>query len=77
MADDVGMVERIYARAGLDLTTPRRRGQLDAFMADNPRGKHGRHRVRPRAATSASIPTRSASRFAYYFDRFPVPAEDT
>ena len=35
------MVERIYARNGRPMT-PAARPQLDAFMADNPRGKHGR-----------------------------------
>jgi hypothetical protein len=40
MADDVGSVGRIYARAGLPMT-PAARAALDAFMAANPRGKHG------------------------------------
>ena len=41
MADDVGMVEHIYDRAALPMT-PAARGRLDTFMAENPRGKHGR-----------------------------------
>jgi hypothetical protein len=40
MADDVGTVSRIYERAGLPMT-PAARSELDAFMAANPRGKHG------------------------------------
>ncbi len=39
-ADDVGMVERIYALAGQPMT-PAVRAAMDAFMADHPRGKHG------------------------------------
>ena len=41
MADDVAMVERIYEIAGLPMTGAAR-GQLGAYMAANPRGKHGR-----------------------------------
>ena len=41
MADDVAMVERIYDLVGLPMT-PAARTQLDAYMAANPRGKHGR-----------------------------------
>jgi hypothetical protein len=40
MADDVGTVARIYEKAALPMT-PAARGELDAFMAANPRGKHG------------------------------------
>ena len=39
--DDVAVVERIYERAGLPMTSAAR-ASLDAYMADNPRGKHGR-----------------------------------
>ena len=41
MADDVRMVERIYDLADLPMTAAAR-AQLDAFMADNARGKFGR-----------------------------------
>ena len=40
MADDIGMVGRIYERAGLAMT-PAARAELDAFLRANPRGKHG------------------------------------
>jgi hypothetical protein len=40
MADDVGMVERIYALAGQPFTGDAK-AAMDAFMATHPRGKHG------------------------------------
>jgi len=40
MADDVGMVGRIYALAGQPMTVEVR-AAMDAFMAENPRGRHG------------------------------------
>jgi hypothetical protein len=40
MADDVGMVERIYEVAGLPMTNAAR-AQIDAYMVDHPRGKEG------------------------------------
>jgi hypothetical protein len=40
MADDFGMVERIYAVAGQPMT-PAARAGMDAFLAAHPRGRHG------------------------------------
>jgi len=40
MADDVAMVERIYELAGQPMTDGTR-AAMDAFMAANPRGRHG------------------------------------
>jgi hypothetical protein len=40
MADDVAMVERVYAVAGQPFT-PAVRGAMDVFMAANERGRHG------------------------------------
>jgi hypothetical protein len=40
MADDVAMVERIYAFAGLPMTSGARRA-MDDYVRANPRGKHG------------------------------------
>lgn len=74
MADDIGTVERFYQCAGVEMTT-KARHQLDAYMTANPRGKHGRvgydlegdFGLRPEAVRE---------RFEFYFDRFPVRAED-
>jgi len=74
MADDVGTVERIYARADLEMT-PETRRALDAFVAENPRGKYGR--VIYDLKTDFGIdPATLRQRFAFYFERFPVKAED-
>jgi hypothetical protein len=41
MADDFGTLERIYARAGLDLDA-KTRGAMEHYIATHPRGRHGR-----------------------------------
>jgi hypothetical protein len=73
MADDVGMVERIYAR-NRRVLTPAARAQLDAFMAANPRGKHGQLMYDLRGDFGLD-PDAVRSRFDYYFERFPVAME--
>lgn len=73
MADDVAMVERIYALADLEMT-PDARGPLRAFMAANPRGKHGRIVYDLRGDFGVD-PAALRERFAFYFDRFPIRAE--
>ncbi len=73
MADDVGMVERIYERNDRPLT-PQARADLEAFMADNPRGKHGQIAYDLRGDFGLE-PDAVRARFGYYFDRFPVVAE--
>lgn len=75
MADDVGMVERIYARAEHPMT-PGARRELDAFMAANPRGRHGRLEYDLRGDFGLE-PDTVRARFDYYFERFPVKAEVT
>jgi len=75
MAGDVAMVERIYARAELPMSAEARR-RLDAFMAENPRGKHGRLTYDLRGDFGLD-PAAVRDRFGYYFERFPVAVEDT
>ena len=75
MADDVAMVERIYERNNRPMT-PAVRADLDAFMADNPRGKHGRIAYDLRGQFGLD-PEAVRARFGYYFERFPVVAEHT
>jgi hypothetical protein len=73
MADDVGTVERIYERNGRAMTLEAR-GQLDAFMAANPRGKYG-HIAYDLRGDFGLDPAEVRARFGYYFDRFPVVEE--
>jgi hypothetical protein len=75
MADDVGMVDRIYARTAHPMTSAVR-AQLGAFMADNPRGKHGRLEYDLHGDFGLD-PGTVRARFADYFARFPVRAEAT
>ena len=73
MADDIGTVERFYECAGVEMTDAARR-QLDAYMAANPRGKHGRV-VYDLEADFGRKPADVRSRFDFYFERFAVRAE--
>ncbi len=73
MADDLAMVERIYQLAGLPMTAAAR-ARLDAFMADNPRGKHGRIVYNLRGDFGID-PDELRRRFAFYLERFPVQIE--
>ncbi len=73
MADDIGTVERFYACAGVEMTNVARR-QLDAYVAANPRGKHGRV-VYDLETDFGRAPADVRSRFDFYFERFPVRAE--
>jgi hypothetical protein len=73
MADDVAMVGRIYEKAGLELT-PRARGELERFMAENPRGKHGQV-VYDLERDFGLDPAEVRKRFDFYFARFPVQVE--
>jgi hypothetical protein len=73
MADDVAMVARIYAKAGLEMTAGAR-AELDAFMAENARGKHGRL-VYDLKGDFGLEPAEVRKRFDFYFERFAVKEE--
>jgi len=72
MADDVAMVERFYALADLPMT-PEARGQLDRYMAENPRGKHGQILYDLKADFGVD-PDALRERFGFYLDRFEIRA---
>jgi hypothetical protein len=74
MADDLGMVARIYEKAGLPMT-PATRAELVAFLAANPRGKHGQLRYDLKADFGLE-PAELRKRFGAYLARFPVRVED-
>lgn len=73
MADDVAMVERIYEVAGLEMTA-QARAELERYMLENPRGKHGRI-VYDLEADFGVDPEALRERFGFYFERFPIKAE--
>ncbi|MEO2167904.1 MAG: sulfotransferase [bacterium] len=73
MKDDIGMVEKIYATAGMAFTDEAR-SRMHNFMNENPRGKQGRvvyHLERDFGVNAAEL----RKRFSWYSDRFRVQAE--
>jgi hypothetical protein len=73
MADDVAMVERIYALAGLPMTDDAR-ARLDAFMAEHRRGQHGQV-IYDLERDFRIDPVELRRRFEFYLRRFPVRVE--
>lgn len=73
MADDIAMVERIYAAAGMPMTETTRR-ELSDFMAHHERGKYGAidHNLHRDFGVT---PDEIRQRFSYYFERLPLKAE--
>lgn len=73
MADQKGTVARVYALADLEMT-PEAEARINAFLASNPRGKHGQ--VDYDLAGDFGIDIGALrERFAFYYDRFPVRQE--
>jgi hypothetical protein len=72
MADDVAMVERIYALAAQPFTAEVRQA-MDAFMLEHPRGVHGglRYDLSQVGLDRAEL----RARFTFYTDRFGVALE--
>jgi hypothetical protein len=73
MADDLGMVERIYRHAGVAMT-PQARAELATFLSRHPRGKFGQVVYDLRGDFGVD-PADLRARFQFYFDRFPVVPE--
>ena len=73
MADDIATVERVYELAGLEMT-PAARGELEAHMVANPRGKFGQIEYDLEGDFGVD-PSRLRERFAFYFEKFPIEAE--
>jgi hypothetical protein len=73
MADDLGMVEKIYAQAGIELTR-QARTEMEAFIAAHPRGKEGRVIYNLREDFGVD-PEALRERFAFYFEQFPARPE--
>jgi hypothetical protein len=73
MADDMGMIARIYATADLKMTDEAE-NELRRFIDDHPRGKHGRV-VYDLEGDFGVDPDTLRERFRFYFEEFPVRAE--
>jgi len=73
MDDEIGTVGKIYTKAGLRMTREAR-GELEAFMAENPRGKGGRV-VYDLAGDFGIDPKALRERFGFYYERFGVRPE--
>jgi len=72
LADPMAVVEGIYARFGLELSGEAA-DRMRRFVADNPQGKHGVHRYRPREY-GIDVP-RERERFRRYSERFGILPE--
>lgn len=72
MADDVAMVERIYAFAQQPMTAGAKRA-MDDYMVENPRGKHGTVAY-DLAEFGIDVNERHRS-LRFYRERFDLPAE--
>jgi hypothetical protein len=72
MADDVGMVERIYRLAGQPMTSEARTA-MESFMVEHPRGRHGR--VIYDLADFGLDPIECRAALSFYRDRFGVETE--
>ncbi len=73
MADQKATVARIYRIADLEMR-PADEARIDAFLADNSRGKHGRL-VYDLAGDFGLEIGALRERFQFYYDRFPVRRE--
>ncbi|MDG2048366.1 MAG: sulfotransferase [Halioglobus sp.] len=73
MADDLAMVEKIYAKAELDMTA-HARGQLQSYVDEHPRGKDGRVIYNLQDDFDVE-PAQLRALFDFYTARFPVEVE--
>jgi sulfotransferase family protein len=72
MADEVGMVRRIYRHFGLELGAEAER-RMRSFLAANPKDKHGAHRYT--LADAGLDAATERRRYARYQERFGIAAE--
>lgn len=73
MADERGTMRRVFDKANLPLTAEAER-RIDAYLAANPRGKHGRVIYDLKGDFGVDIAA-LRRRFAFYYERFPVRQE--
>ena len=73
MADQRGLIDRIYCTAGLEMTAEADQ-RIHRYLSDNPRGKHGEV-VYDLIGTFGVDIAALRKRFQFYYDRFPVRRE--
>lgn len=73
MADDLGTLDRIYEKAGLEMTA-QASAELRIFLRDHPRGRDGQVIYHLERDFGVS-PARLRDRFRFYFDAVPVRPE--
>jgi hypothetical protein len=73
MADQKATIARVYALADLEMTAEAE-ARIDAFLAANPRGRHGRIVYDLQGDFGVDIGA-LRERFGFYYDRFPVRRE--
>ena len=73
MADDMGMVARIYEKAGIALTD-QARAQMQQFIDSHPRGKHGKL-VYDLKGDFGLDSEQLRQRFGFYFDALSALSE--
>jgi hypothetical protein len=75
MADQRGIIDRAYKAADMPISAEANR-RIDAYLNDNPRGKHGRVIYDLAGDFGVDVPA-LRRRFQFYYDRFPVKREPT
>ena len=73
MADQKATVAKVFALAGLEMTAAAE-ARIDAFLAANPRGRHGRIAYDLAGDFGVDVGL-LRERFGFYYDRFPVRRE--
>lgn len=73
MADQKATIRRVYAMAQMEMT-PEAETRVDAFLAANPRGKHGQVSYDLIGDFGVDIGA-LRERFAFYYQQFPVRLE--
>lgn len=73
MADQEGVMRKVYDLAGLELT-PEVEGALMGYLNENPRNKHGRIIYNLKDDFGLN-PEELRERFQFYYDAFPVKKE--
>lgn len=72
--NEIPLLEQLYARGGVDLTSKARK-RFEQYLDGNPRGKHGRIRYDLQRHFGVSA-DELRGRFDFYFDRFDVRPEN-